>query len=864
MNTSNLIQSTNGKPGIKPALLPLVYPKLLSVDEWLIVLLYGLSLLHKLKISAMKHLVITLILATTAVLSKAQNISGTVKDENGTPLLGATVSLLKDSSILKLAVTKPDGSYNFQNIKEGKFIVKATFLGYKASHSEAISLSSSGVTIQDLTLVKMQVVLKEVTISQQKPLVEVKADKLVMNVEGTINATGSNALELIRKSPGVVMDKDDNFSLVGKNGVQVLIDGKSSPLSVQDLAVYLKTLQSSQIEAIELITNPSAKYDASGNAGIINIKLVRNKSLGVNGSANAGWNVGSTSKYNTGAALNYRNKSINIFSTYSYSYSPNQQHLNLERKLLDSAFNQQGSIKDLRRSHNFKIGADYTINKNNIIGMMVNGILADPTSTTTSKTLILNTNGPVVDRLLVSGTENKMKRYNANTNFNYTYTAPKGDNLVINADHGAYDYNGNQFQSNHYYDPLGQTKKNSVIYDIFSPSKITINSIKADYEQSVWKGKMAVGSKLASVTTDNDFQRYDVKGLAQELDRNRSNQFRYNENINAGYVNYNRKYKLFTIQVGVRVENTASIGVSDGQKLVGKTYMANTISFVRSYTDFFPSAAISFNKNPEKVWGVTYSRRVDRPAYKDLNPFEFKLDEYTSMRGNVDLRSQYSNNFGVSHSYKYKLNMGLNYSRVRDMFTDVIDTIERSKAFVAKKNLATQDILNLSVSYPFQYKSYSLFTNISSNYSKYQADFGAGRKIEVGAFGFNIFAQNSLKFAKTWTAELSGFYNAPTIQGSFKTKSIYNVDAGILKPILKGKSTVKASVSDVFYSQRFRASSDFAGQTMNIDFRGESRQFKIALNYRFGNNGVKPARQRTTGADDESKRVQQRGGLMSN
>ena len=266
-----------------------------------------------------------------------------------------------------------------------------------------------------------------------------------------------------------------------------------------------------------------------------------------------------------------------------------------------------------------------------------------------------------------------------------------------------------------------------------------------------------------------------------------------------------------------------------------------------------------------KQWSLSYSRRIDRPAYQDLNPFEFKLDEYTYMKGNIDLKPQYTNSFAITHTYKYKLNISLNYSRIKDLFTQILDTTEKSKAFLSKKNLATQDITSLSVSYPFQYKSYSLFTNISSNYSKYKADFGEGRKVDLTAFGFTFFAQNSLKFAKTWTAELNGFYNAPTIyMGNFKGRSLYNVDAGLSKQVMKGKATIKASVSDIFYSQKFRASSDFAGQTMKLTYRSESKQFKINFNYRFGNAKVKAARQRSSGAEEELKRVQQNNGIMGN
>jgi hypothetical protein len=741
----------------------------------------------------------------------------------------------------------------------------ASYIGYKPAFSQEFSFEGGEVNVSEVKMVKSPANLSNVNISGIKPIVEVKADKMILNVEGTMNAVGSNALELLRKSPGVMLDKDDNISLAGKNGVQVYIDGRSTPLSGQDLANYLKSLQSSQIESVELITNPSAKYDAAGNAGIINIRLIKNKSFGTNGSVNAGWNIATSAKYNSGFSLNYRNKSINIFSTYNFNYAPNHQNITFNRTVSDSLFDQEGSVLDVRKAHNFKVGADYFINKKNTIGVMVNGIISDPTSTTYSKTYISNTSSNTIDRLLVADNSTVMKRHNANINLNYNYTDPKGKSLVVNADRGAYDFNSDQLQRNYYFDPSGQVKLNTVIYRMLSPAQIHINSVKTDYEQNFMKGKLGIGAKAAAVKTDNDFERFNVFDEIEDLDKDRSNHFIYKENINAGYINYNRQYKKFMVQAGLRVENTISEGVTNGLKFNGTGYSANISSFKRSYTDLFPSAAITFNKNPKKQWSLSYGRRIDRPAYQDLNPFEFKLDEYTYMKGNINLKPQYTNSFGITHTYKYKLNIALNYSHVKDLFTQIFDTTEKSKAFLSKKNLATQDIANVTVSYPFQYKSYSVFTSISSNYSKYKADFGTGRKVNLNALGFTFFAQNSLKFAKTWTAELSGFYNAPTIyMGTFKGRSVYNADAGLSKQIMKGKATVKAAVTDIFYSQKFRATSDFAGQVMKVTYRSESRQFRINLNYRFGNNGVKPARQRSTGAEEELKRVQQSNGLMGN
>lgn len=815
-------------------------------------------------LNSMRNLLL-LWITITANFAMAQQITGSVKDESGAPINMATVCLLKayDSSIVKLAVTNATGTYIFTGIKEGAYKIKVTFIGYQPAFSTNVTYGISDVIIPELKLSKRADILGTVTVTTTKPIVEIKADKTILNVEGTINAVGSNALELLRKSPGVLLDKDENISLSGKNGVQIYIDGRPTPLSGQELANYLKTMQSTQIEAIELITNPSAKYDAAGNAGIINIKLKRNKSLGTNGSMSAGWNIGKTSKYNTGISVNYRNKKINIYSTYSFGYTPNEQTLDISRTILDSLFDQRGSINDLRKAHNFKIGADYFIDKKSTIGIMVNGINSHGTPDNINKTFISNTLTSITDRILIADNSTSSKRTNANININYNYTHPKGTSLVINADRGSYELRNDQLQPNYYYDASGQTELSRVVYHIISPAQINIHSVKADYEQNFQKGKLGFGIKSAWIKTDNDFQRYDVYGSIEELDKERSNHFLYKESINAGYVNYNKQYKKFVIQGGLRIENTVSQGVSNGLKYNGSNYVPAISSFNRSYVNLFPSAAITFNKNPLKQWSLTYSRRIDRPAYQDLNPFEFKLDEYTFMKGNINLRPQYTNSFGVTHTYHYKLNITLNYSRVNDLFTTIIDTAEKSKAFVSKKNLATQDIGSINVSYPFQFKSYSLFANINSNYSRYKADFGSDRKINLGALGFNLFVQNSLKFAKTWTAEVSGFYNAPTIyDGNLKGQSIYTMDAGLSKLILKGKGMLKASLSDVFYSMRFYATSDFAGQFTKINYRGESRLLKLNFNYRFGNSSVKAAGQRISGAEEEAKRVQQGSGVI--
>lgn len=791
----------------------------------------------------------------------AQQIRGIVKDADGKLLNKATIGLLKDTgnAVLKFTVTGDNGTYVFENINPGKYRVSASYVGFVPSVSDVFEFDGSNSTRPELKLAKASGQMSNVTVVGSKPIIEVKADKTILNVEGTVNSVGSDALELLRKSPGVMVDKDENLSVNGKNGVQVYIDGRATPLSGQDLANYLKAIQSSNIESIEIITNPSAKYEAAGNAGIINIRLKKNKSFGTNGSVNAGANFGYYPKYNTGITLNHRNKSINLYGNYGFDKGTNRNDISLYRTVLDTLFDQHGSMKTKDEDQNFKAGLDYFINKQSTIGVMANGNISNGNVSNYSRTPISYMPTKTVDRILVADNSSATHRKNVNLNLNYSYNAADGKNLTLNADHGYYNIYSNQYQPNYYYNASGNTINDSVVYRMISPTKIYISSFKADWEQNFAKGKLGFGGKASYVKTNNDFQRYDVYNSNQFLDKDHSNLFNYKENINAGYVNYNRQFKAVMIQAGLRVENTVSKGTSHGEKDYGNGYVKEVSEFRRNYTDFFPSAAITFNKNPMSQLGFSYSRRIDRPAYQDLNPFEFKLDEYTYMKGNVNLRPQYTNSFGFSHTYKYRLNTSVNYSHVKDIFTFLIDTIEKSKGIVSKKNLATQNIISLNISYPFQYKSYSVFASLGSNYSMYRADFGSGRKINLNAFGLTFFAQNSLKLdkAKKWTAELTGFYSSPTVwQGAFKSKTLWSVDAGLSRQLWNNKATVKTSFSDIFNSLRFKGTQTFAGQTSKVGFRWESQQFKLNFVYRFGSSQIKAARNRKTGSEEENKRTQ--------
>jgi hypothetical protein len=539
--------------------------------------------------------------------------------------------------------------------------------------------------------------------------------------------------------------------------------------------------------------------------------------------------------------------------------------MSLPREVLDTLFDQRSVLFINSRSHNFKAGADYTLNRKSTVGVMVNGSFSESDISNTARTPIMYKPTGVVDRILVADNSSHSKRNNVNGNLNYRYADTSGHELNIDADYGMYRIKSNQLQPNTYYDATETNIISTRNYNMLAPTDIDIYSVKADYEQNFKKGKLGFGGKTSFVESKNDFDRFDVYQTGKKLDTLRSNNFVYKENINALYVNYNRQFKGFMIQAGVRMEHTHATGRSMGYHWDNvEGYTGYDSTFTRDYVDFFPSAAITFNKKPTSQWNFTYSRRIDRPAYQNLNPFEFKLDEYTYQKGNTQLTPQYTNSFGITHTYRYRLNTTLNYSHVKDVFTQLVDTAEKSKAFLTNKNLATQDIVSLNISYPFQYRWYSIFGNLNAYYSRYKANFGPGRTVDLDVFAFNVYAQQTFRLGKGWTAEMSGWYTSPSIwQGTFKSNALWSLDAGLQKTIFKGKGNIKASVSDIFWSIKWKGTSDFAGQVMHASGQFESRQFKLYFTYRFGNNQVKAARQRKTAAEEESKRVGTQGGGLN-
>ncbi|MGF7074592.1 outer membrane beta-barrel protein [Mucilaginibacter sp. 3215] len=782
----------------------------------------------------------------------ATKVSGALLNEQGKPLDYATVSLLRasDSTVVKGALSNDAGVYVFTNIKAGNYIIKASVVGYQKAVSKTFTVpaNSSQVTAPALNLRTGSTELKAVTITATKPLIERKIDRTVMNVENSVLAAGNTAMEILERAPGVTVDKDDNISLKGKQGVTVMINDKLTYLTAAQLATLLRSTDGNTIKSIEIITNPSAKYDAAGNSGIINIKLKKNTQSGTNGSITVG---GAKSKYwrdNSSLNLNHKQGGLNVFTSLSRGDNKRGHDIGIDRIITDSLgnktyFNQKSSLPSINHYNNYRLGADYDLTPKHTIGFVVSGYSNSEKDLNDNRTIIGKQFG-VPDSSLRTTSDIRQTYKNFALNLNDRLKLDtSGQELSIDLDYSKFKNNSNAMYNTDYFLPDGSIQHEPQMLRNQTPSTISIYTGKADYTKPLTKTiKLEAGVKFSSVKTDNDLQAQIFSNGAYINDTTRTNRFIYTEKINAGYLNLNKQFKKFSVQLGLRAEQTRSTG-----NLIGSTPVK------RSYLNLFPSVFINQTINDKNEISFSYSRRIDRPGYDDLNPFVYYLDPYTYSQGNAFLNPQYTQNFELNYTYNKTINVSLGYSHTTDAITELILT-EGKRSFETHQNLQTQTGYNVNINTPFTItKWWEGNVNATAFYLGFKSDTLAGQKFNDGQWAFQGRTTQTFKFAG-YRFEVTGDYQSSLTYGIYKIRPRYSVDMGVSKSFMEKKFNIKASCDDIFNIRRNDLSSQVVNNNFVIKQKNDTRVMRLTFTYNFGNSSIK-MRQHRSGADDEKGRV---------
>lgn len=807
---------------------------------------------------------LTVALTTLSLVSYAQvkpgKITGTVIDGSTKTIESATITLLKakDSAVVKMSVADKTGKYEFDNVPEGRYLVAISAVGHTKGFSEIVEISAASgtVSVKTIELVPQAQAISGVTVTGKKPAIEQKPGKMVVNVDASPTNAGLNALELLEKSPGVTVDNDGNISVKGKQGVMILIDGKPTYMSGADLTALLKNMQSTSLDQIEIMTNPPAKYDAAGNSGIINIKTKKGIVKGMNGNANLGYTQGLYARFNGGVNLNYRNNKLNVFGGYNGGTFEGYNKLLIDRKLYDvDKVTVLRTIDQVSRPHfegvyhNVKAGMDYYFSKKDVAGVVVNGSFSTNDEDPYSNTNIRNNTGKVINKLESFG-DNSRKSSNVTTNFNYKHTFDStGREISADLDYAFYD-NKNRtslftrsYDENNDHDP-----SNDVLMPGNIPSTIRIYSGKIDYVHPFKSGlRLEAGVKTSFVNTDNKVS-YMRNGV-DAVDRN--NHFIYDENINAAYGILSRSFKKWELTAGLRVENT----IAKGHQI------SNDSSFRRDYTNLFPNVGAGYNMNEKNQFNLSYSRRISRPDYDDLNPFIFFLDSLTYGQGNPYLQPQFTNNFEFTHTYNRFLTTTINYTNTSDIITDLLkQNTEKNITYQTKDNFSSMKQWGLSVMANVPVKKWwnmNIYTNVFNNHYSglYNND-----PIEIQFTSFMGNLTNSFVLGKGWNAELSGWYRSKAAEGILIANPMGAMNAAITKQLFDKKGTLKLGMRDILWTQKFSGYAKYSDVDVTIDSRRDSRQFNLSFTYRFGKKNIAPARRKTGGADDEQGRVKSGGG----
>jgi hypothetical protein len=808
------------------------------------------------------------------VFSKAQapvekgRVNIHVLDDQKLPVENATVELLrsKDSLLVKTALTDKNGLAEFDNLVFNTYILKITSLNYATRFTAAFDVNSVGnLSLPEISLArKAATEMQAVTVTAKKPFIQKLNDRIVVNVDASALNAGSSAMDVLERSPGVTIDQNDNISLRGRAGVIVMIDGKTTAMSGVDLANYLKGLPSNAIDRIDLITNPSAKYDAAGNSGIIDIRMKKDQRLGINGTVNAGYGQGIYPKANAGTTFNYRNKKINVFGNYNYAYRENLNHLIINRNFYENGIFQGSDDKDNYafmpfNSHTARFGADFFPSKKTIIGFVVNGSFNSITRDANITTQVNNElKQPDFTFQSLSTNDDHFSNNVANINFKHTFDST-GKELTADIDYGVFESSSLTRTSSSFYELNGTPKREDDVLDGDQKGNLKLNTAKVDYAHPLKKGgKLEAGFKTSYVHSDNDAKFYNVYPSGSEPDLTKTNRFFYKEYNNAGYLNYSKELKKFNFQFGLRGEQT---NIKTRQVKADRQYD-------NDYFKLFPSAFVNYKLKEDKTVGLSISRRIDRPGYGQLNPFLFQVDATIYATGDPLLKAQMTWSYEVSYTLK-NLNFTMGYSHTKDpqnivlsKILDVIPTFEikpgqdSNITVQIPVNLISSDYVGMTATLPIRInKWWNMINNVNLFYNHFNGNLG-GSQLNNGSPAANIRTNNTFTFKKGWGAEFNANLNTGGQSGYMVMDPQWGIAVAAQKNVMKGKGTIRFNITDIFWTNLPKATITYDGSYIeNWHAYRETRVANLAFTYRFGNNKVQAARRRTTASEEERQRA---------
>ncbi len=780
-------------------------------------------------------------------------ITGRVLDKDQKPVPFAVVSILKaaDSSLVKGVIADEMGNYEFENISSGNYILQIDATGFSQTFHGPFEFSNDQSFMVPNIELAVPKEMEAVEIRAIQPLFTQRADMLIMNIENSPVRIIGTAWDLLSTAPGVVVDQSGAIKLKGKSGVMIYIDGKNTFLSGDQLQSYLQGISAADIISIQIISNPSAKYDAQGSGGILNLITRKGSQQGFNGSVRIGYAQAFYAKYDGGVNLNYAKEKFNIYGKYDVANRNSLSRAYIDRNITYNGnttnFNQHNSSKSIPYGHNSRLGIDFYAKHNITWGMRVDGSLSNEKEKAINSTIISVIGNDTTNELYQkNGSINKFENGAANLYFKQEYDT-NGRELSASIDYIAYSTNTLQTFDLNYFDQAGMNTAPAENQRSNSISNIKILVEQIDYSHPFSKKyKLEIGAKSSYVATDNDLKFDVLNNAIWENDNTKSNAFIYKETINAAYATGYLDFGKLQIMAGLRAEQT----ISDGNSPTTGEQLKN------SYVQLFPSIFVLQKLAKNHALNLSYARRVNRPSYGALNPFVFYLDKYTYEQGNPFLQPEISNNLEFSYSYMEALYVTASIGRTNHAMTEVTNQIDSTGiGYKTTVNLNTVDNAYFGISTPIPIGNWFMGeVDLGESYNRYTSNL-FDTPYDQKAWSFNVNTTFTFSLKQDFKIQSWFWYNTPGTYGIFHTRSMWGSGASISKSFYEKKLSATIAIYDIFNTSGMRASINYQTQDVYLEFIPETPRVQFRLRYAFGNTKATRKATDKSGADDLKNRT---------
>lgn len=772
------------------------------------------------------------------------SISGQIKNQNNKIAELLEVQLKnKDSINVKSELTNNEGKFLISTEK-GEYSLIVKQLG-NVLYTKKINLNQN-IDLGIIQITEKQLQLKEVVVDSKKKLIERKVDRLVFNVENSISASGGDAIDALKVTPGLNVN-NNSIGMIGKSKMSVMIDNRLIQLSEDDLINYLKTIKSDDIKNIEVITNPPAKYDAEGNSGIVNIKLKKIKSNAWSSSFRSSFQQATYAKGGLGTSFNYQKNKFSLSSGLNYTKGSNRPIETEKIEYPNQNWESENKIKDIVNNLSGKLSVDYKINEKITFGIQYVGSFGNPENKDFNNTRLSNINNQTTQTIITNLINNKNNR-NHSLNFHSLYDIDTlGKKLSIDVDYFNFNKKNNQ---------VFETNDRNLINSTNSFSSVNNNgkqniknySMVIDMEHPLKWASLNYGGKMSYTNTSNDVFYYDLSSGIPIFDISQSNQFNYTENNQALYFSASKKFAKdkWETKLGLRFENTETKGMS---------ITLNQTNNV-SYSNLFPTAYITFTPNESNSFSLDYGKRINRPKYSMLNPFRLYNNPFSYIEGNPFLQPSYSHNISLTHTFKNNLNSSIFYSLENNGYSTITLINQNSiNQVTTLLNYYTTENIGLNESYTFnKYKGWESYNSASISYSKTTSN-NPNTRNKVNGFNSYISSINSFVFnkSKTLLSSLDLTYYFPSVTTDVKNETVFTSDIGLKYLLLKKALVLNFSITDIFKTNSQKWTQTINSINIYRTNYDDAQSIKVSISYKFGNNKLKSKEEKNSNSDEKGR-----------